>query len=260
MQQTIIIPSNNEVRKFGAGGAAAGIMRRRPTTAAFSPPQIANLQLWVTATASGSIQSSGTTVTAWIDQSPNAFTSTPINTPQYSSGGGPNGYDCVVVNGDKYISYGANNQAEFATNNPFTVFGVVKMDTFTTDRAFFAKHDSFSNGFAMGHGYPDTTTITFWSGYWSQQSNGFAPGTGVWFYTCGRWNGTNLSIWNKSTKLTDVGLASSANNTSTKIKVGGNASPYGWIGSIAECVFYNTGLSDTDVGTWLTHFASVYAL
>ena len=146
--------------------ASSGILNRRgffggvAPTAPFSPNDITGLSLWLKADAGVTL--SGSNVTAWADQSANAYSLVPIdqNSPNITTIGGKTFIEFTKTN-----NQGLSNSSIEITS-PFTFFSVTKMKPTNGGRIFSSYNTtpligSWSADNENGTAYSDR----FFSGY-----------------------------------------------------------------------------------------------
>ena len=270
--QQITVATDREIRRFGAGGGVAGALaRRRYASGGWSPPDPAHLQLWMNAQVPASVHVTGGGVDSWTDQSQNGFTATDVtgagSRALYTATGpmGKSVVDMVVPGVGAQLGV---PDAPALNATTLTVFfaGVRTTGASNSYAATIAKTNEGAGnlGWSFGH-RASSTNFELWLN--NDTSGGFStsftPTPDVYFCAAARYNGTTISIWQGQTKLADVAYAVPISNTNGQVGVStnGTAGPHTpWVGKFLETSFYNTALSDFDVGSWLSRFHTDYGI
>ena len=247
----LIRPTDKEVRRFGGGGAAGGILRRKPQAApAWVPPSFANLQLWYTVEVPSSIGHTGPTMNTWADQSANGYTGTSSGSTTYAAAGGPLGYDSIRFTPNSRIDVPSTPGL-----NPTTALTLLWAGRlYTASGSLFGKTGTYFDGW--GFDFSGGQVYGFVNAY-NLPSTRFVPTLNTWIAMAYRYDGVNQSVWNGSVKLADTPTVGAIITNVVPVSLGAMASYYANCDTI-EAGMYNVALSDGDVNTWLSHFTADY--
>ena len=232
----------------------------------WTPTKIPGCTLWLRA--DQGITHVGNAVSAWVDQSTSGITvaqAVAEAKPTYAAGGGPNGQDCLTFDG----------------GDTLTATGIAATSLFGASAGTVAIVASKTN--TAGAGIPcmwyQTVNVNNMYLYTTHAANTVkfefgADGVGsietmtVWNHTSWTYlvfqciDSTHLSLWYNGTASPESGtvtssVISSANGT---LDVGSFGGAVGFIGSIAEIVWYSSAISTANRVLLQNYFATRYAI
>lgn len=102
----------------------------------FTPTQVSNLSVWYDAADSGTLSTSGSTITSWREKSGTGFTATPANSPTYGT---------TVLNGKNTVTLNGTNQTfstSFTMNSALHSFVIVHKPNSTTSNTSLLRFQS----------------------------------------------------------------------------------------------------------------------
>ena len=231
-------------------------------TATISRFMPTHMQLWLRA--DYGVSTSGSSVSAWADQSPNAGTATPVPTSSP-------GYVANAVNGLPALSFNGTSQylngpSVFPNTASYSIVAVVDpTSTSRTSNFLSSQSDSgvgshaflinstpylylYHHGFFTGTNTTPTNALT---------ANAYNIISGVVSYSAGTYTGTTYV--NGATGYTGT-ETNAVTDTSTQIG-GFNATfPDSFQGNMAEVLLFSSALSTTDLATVTNYLRAKYAI
>jgi hypothetical protein len=220
----------------------------------FSTTQYTGCQLWLKADAG--ITKTGSTVTAWADQSGtgNNFITFSGSAVVYTANA-PNSLSTLVFDGS---GLGACSAILTNTHNPYTIFLV--QNTTTAGKYIVGIGDAFT-GTAVGTaGNGSTNRDVVSIGVVNMYETGFLAATNIFEVWCVQYDGSNttLSVNGMNKPLTGAGAAiAPAGSTSY---IGGYGATAFFVGSLGEYIVYNSALSATAVTQHLRYLGQKWGV
>lgn len=211
---------------FGVSGGAA---------AAFAPTDIAGLQAWFDASdASTFTYSSGTVVSQWNDKSGNnkhLTQGTVANQPTRS--GTINSLASVVFDGNDGMS---NASSSFVASRTTSCFVVAKLTNTAAQKSLFSSEAGQGNQFRTNSGTLETLKATVAVLY-----SGGTPTLNTASVIAQILTGT--TVRHRIDAVEVSGSNSTTFAATTSFQLGNRGTGEGWVGDIAELLFYDTTLS-----------------
>ena len=212
----------------------------------FNPKQISGCSLWLDATDSSTISTTGNSVTQWRDKSGNTGRdATAVSNPQLSA---INGVQAMNMTTASYFT-----GAVSITTTTLTCFAVANTTRTLPNAGVDQRLVSLANTTNADFGRVDGTIALFNQGSSSGIAVWRTPGligltpitTNTPFMAVSQYTGTNGFIWGNGTAGSTTGTASSGSFAITKYGIGNQANPTAeyWVGTIGEVILYNTSLT-----------------